>query len=577
MQKTPVEIKAQSAPVDLLILMFVITFVYGVVLFANQMQGTFTPQTEISLQPSKLPLYTFFSALRGLTAYMISLIFTLIVGYWAAKSRAAERIILPFLDIMQSIPVLGFLPGLVLGLIAIFPHTNMGLELAAIFMIFTGQVWNMTFSFYASLRSIPKDLQEAATILSLSPVMKFFRLELPYSAVNLTWNSIMSMAGGWFFLSICEAFTLGSTSYRLPGLGAYMSVAIEQGNTKAIISGIMSMMALILIIDILIWRPVLAWVHRFRLEDLPGSEPEPPIVELLIKDSLLLRYALSLRTRRPRFASQRVRWIQVFERATAFYRRFFVLRKFSWRPILWVLGSATFIVLGFALWRMIDILGSVTWIEWSEIILSVFATALRVFGCLVLASLWTVPFGIWLGQSPQRLRWAQPFVQIAASFPAPMLYPLVLGALLIFKVPFSIGSMFLMLLGVQWYVLFNVLAGALRISIELQQVSELMSVSQLNKWRYLYLPSVLPSLVTGWVTAAGGAWNASIVAEYANYQGQTLMTTGLGAQISRAALEADFPRLAASLVVMVVTVVLINRLLWSRVYRITSERYKLEQ
>ncbi|MGE3760141.1 MAG: ABC transporter permease subunit, partial [Pseudobdellovibrionaceae bacterium] len=217
MQKTQVEIKAQSAPIDIAILLSVVAIIYGIVLFAEQMQGTFTPNTEIVLDGGKLPLYSFFSAVRGLVAYFISLSFALSVGYWAAKSKSAEKFILPFLDIMQSIPVLGFLPGLVMGLIAIFPRNNVGLEIAAIIMIFTGQVWNMVFSFYASLKAIPQDLRDASLVMRLSNVQKFFRLELPYAAVNLSWNSLMSMAGGWFFLSVCEAFTLGETSFRLPG------------------------------------------------------------------------------------------------------------------------------------------------------------------------------------------------------------------------------------------------------------------------------------------------------------------------------------------------------------------------
>ncbi|MGE3759233.1 MAG: ABC transporter permease subunit, partial [Pseudobdellovibrionaceae bacterium] len=366
------------------------------------------------------------------------------------------------------------------------------------------------------------------------------------------------------------------TSFRLPGLGAYMSVAIEAGNMRAILSGILAMMSVILVMDILVWRPVLAWVYKFRLEDLPGAEQEPPFVELLLRDSILFRYALLLRARRPRLRTQRIKWVQVFEKMSGHWHRFVRAVRLPWALVLKVLLGFLVMTLIAAVLRLSVLLKDLTGTEWLEIAYAVLMTGLRVVVCLILASIWTVPLGIWLGQDQKRIRWAQPIVQIAASFPAPMLFPLALGVLFILRIPFGIGSIFLMMIGVQWYILFNVLAGALRISAELQQVANLMNISKIDKWRYLYLPSVFPTLVTGWVNAAGGAWNASIVAEYASYKGERLITTGVGATISKAASEADFPRLAAALLVMVVTLVLINRTVWSRVYRLTSERYRME-
>lgn len=262
--------------------------IYGLGAFGVEWDSSYNPNYQISLSFTELPVYAVFSALRGFIAYLVSLTFTLVIGFWAAKSSRAEKVLLPFLDIMQSIPVLGFLPGLVLSLVAVFPRTNVGLELAAILMIFTGQVWNMTFAFYSSLKSVPTDMKEATSMMGLSVTKKFTLLELPYSAMNLTWNSLMSMAGGWFFLTVCESFTLGDKQYRLPGLGAYMATAMEQGNTQAIFAGIFAMCLIIFLFDFLLWRPALIWAHKFRLEDTDGEKPEEPLIQLLIRDSIMV-------------------------------------------------------------------------------------------------------------------------------------------------------------------------------------------------------------------------------------------------------------------------------------------------
>src|SRR5215471_4394278 len=283
-------IRRPFSTADVIVLALILATIYGLIAYGRELETPFRAAIDIDLSLYSLPYYTLFSALRGLAAFGISLSFTLIVGYWAANSAKGERILIPLLDILQSIPVLGFLPGLVLALIALFPRTNTGLELACIIMIFTGQVWNMTFSFYSSLKSVPSDFNEVSAVIGLNPWEKLQKVELPFSAMNLVWNSLLSMSGGWFFLSVCEAFTLGDQEYRLPGIGAYMATAIARGDASAMVAGIIAMSLLIVFMDILIWRPVLAWAHQFRLEEVPGFTVTEPLMRNLVRDSGLLRW-----------------------------------------------------------------------------------------------------------------------------------------------------------------------------------------------------------------------------------------------------------------------------------------------
>jgi NitT/TauT family transport system permease protein len=574
------------AGADLLIFMLVGALIYGVVAISALWRSDFHPVTAIDLSLHALPLYTLFSAIRALVAFALSLLFTIVVGYAAAKSKKAERFIIPMLDILQSIPPLGFMPGLVLGLIALFPRTNTGLELTAIILIFTGQVWNMTFSFYSSVKSLPTDYTEASTVMGLSWWKKLWQIELPFSAVNLVWNSILSMAGGWFFLSVAEAFTLGDREFRIPGIGSYMAVAIAEGNSQAMVRGVIAMVLLILVLDFCIWHPILSWVRKFRIEDVPGSSHSEALMLLLVRDAKFIRWLKYLKRRR------RFRKAHQNQNSTPAHSPIptaklpsmdFIENRFSWnfnflKPkyieygiylacgSLFVLGSA----------KLIGVLLLVKLATWFKLLESTGYTFLRVIGSLAISSLWAVPAGIWIGLSPKRVRIAQPIIQVLASFPAPMLYPLALTILFKFGFNLNWGSMFLMLLGVQWYVLFNVLAGALRISNELGDTLSLMNCSRADRWKTLYLPSVFPSLVTGWVTAAGGAWNASMVSEYIAYKGKLLTSNGLGATISAAAAAADFPLLAASLTLMVVVILSFNRSVWSRVYHLAQNRYRTD-
>lgn len=546
------------------------TILYALIRFAGQCRSDFVPETAISLNFSSLPLYTLYSATRGLIAYGLSFAITLIVGYTAAHSRSAEKIILPIIDILQSIPVLGFLPGAVLSLIALFPHSSFGLELSAILMIVTGQVWNLIFAFYASLKSIPNDFHEAAAIARWSPFTKLLKLELPISALNLAWNSMMSMAGGWFFLTVCEAFTLGHQSYRLPGIGSYMAVAVDSGNFTATLGGIGAMIVMIVAFDTCLWRPILAIAHHFRLENEIRSTDEAHLTQFILRESKIVR-----------FWKVFIKKIQKIN---------FNINSFTYKLPKIHCALPQFIgvltkYLGFAVMcgglfvcgrLLVNVLAPLSWCVWREVGIDTMYTCARVFLSLALATLWTVPIGIWLSRKPERLRVAQPLAQLLASFPAPMLYPLAIAVLQYGHIPFGVGSIFLMLLGVQWYVLFNVIAGVSHIPGELEYTTQLIGTTTSARWWHLYIPSILPSLITGWITAAGGAWNASIVAEYVAYRGDILMTRGIGARISQSSESGNFAELAASIVVMVAVVVLLNRTLWSRLYQYVNTRYRLD-
>jgi NitT/TauT family transport system permease protein len=573
MRRVPIA-RSWSLAGDTLVFLFIIGLIYGVVTFGRQWNAEYNPSYQIDLSLSRLPLYATFSALRGFLAYVVSLAFTLVIGYRAAKSPRAEKLIIPFLDVMQSIPVLMFLPGLVLGLVALFPGSNVGLELASILMIFTGQVWNMTFAFYSSVKAVPTDLREAAAVMRLTPRQTLRLLELPYGAMNLTWNSVMSMAGGWFFLTVCEAYTLGNKSYHLPGLGAYMAVAIERGETTAIAAGLVAMASIIIFFDVFLWRPALLWAHRFRLEQHSEGPAEEPMVQLLLRESYVVRLIQDFYfrfRRRPRRLMGRLieptrwleqKWIRQSERLS--------------RLAQYLAISLAVAVALFASFKMVQLIVQVPGADWLNLLRDTGFTFARVVGALIIATLWATPVGIWIARSKARLRVAQPLIQLLASFPAPMLYPFALAVFGFFHIYFEVSAMFLMLLGVQWYILFNVLAGALRVPVELKTNMELMGSSALDQWRFLYLPSVFPSLVTGWVTAAGGAWNASIVAELITYKDQTLVAHGLGADISLATAEGNFPRLAACLLIMVIVVVTLNRTFWSKIYAVAQSRYRFD-
>lgn len=561
--------RTSSKAGDAAVLLLIGIGIYCIGIAAREWQGAYQPSAEIDLSGNALIVYAFFSMGRAFLAYVLSLGFTLSFGYLAAKNRIAGMFLIPLLDIGQSIPVLGFLPGLVLGLVSLFPKTNIGLELSCILMIFTGQVWNMAFSFISSMKSVPKPLYEMADNVGLSKLRQFFRVELPCSATGLAWNSLMSMAGGWFFLTVCEAFTLGEKNFRLPGLGSYVSVAMERGDSRAMFYGAGAMVAVIVFCDFLIWRPVIAWTSKFRLSESHDDFQSIPFMTLLFRESRLARIASSAFWKFKK-AFQRVPASRAWKPVRA--RRRILPASLERMAPIFIYGA-----LGFVVWRLMLFVGGLSWPDWREILLCAGFTGIRVVSAVVLGTLWALPAGIVIGLSPKLTRWFQPLIQIGASFPAPMIYPLALGFFTFLHIPIQIGSALLMLLGVQWYVLFNVLAGAVTISSDLLDSFRLTGVSRKAWWKKLYIPSVFPYLVTGWVTAAGGAWNASIVSEYVFYQGHPLIARGLGALISESTSHGEYPRLVACLLVMVAVVVLVNRLFWSRVYHFAETRYRFER
>jgi NitT/TauT family transport system permease protein len=550
--------------IDALVLAGLFGLLLGLVDLTHLWTGPHRASVEIDLSPWALPRYTFYSLARGLIAYVISLGFTLAYGYWAAHDRRAERVLIPLLDILQSIPVLGFLPGLLLALDAAFPRSNIGLELAAVLMIFTGQAWNMTFSFYHSLRSMPQEQREVAQLFRFSAWQRFKWLEFPASVLGLVWNSMMSMAGGWFFLMISESFQLGEHDFRLPGLGSYMSVAVEKGDVPAMLWAILAMIVMIVALDQLLWRPVVVWAQKFRIEE-GGAQPA---VTSWFLDWL----------RRSAILAILGKWLGKLRREKTPKP---AARHGSRRPWPDAVGLIPFILLlgllGYGTYRLALLFEDVTTKQWGETVWAAGVTLGRVLLSTALGTLWALPAGLAIGLSPKLSRVLQPVVQVAASFPAPMLFPLVIAGLDLAGVPLGWGSILLMLLGTQWYILFNVIAGAMAIPADLREAARSYGLVGWQRFRVLLFPAVFPYLVTGWVTAAGGAWNASIVAEYVTFQGEARQTWGLGSQISAAAQTANFALLAASVVVMAIVVVLFNRLVWRRLYHLAEERFALNR
>jgi NitT/TauT family transport system permease protein len=554
------------ASVDVLLTVLVVALVFGVLRLDQEWTAPARASVEIDTSPWALPKYTLLSLSRGLIAYAISLGFTLVYGFWAAKSAVAERVLIPLLDILQSIPVLGFMPGIVLSLVAAFPTSNAGLELAAVVMIFTGQAWNMTFSFYHSLRSVPNDQREVAAAYHFTWWERLRWVELPFATIGLVWNSMMSMAGGWFFLMVSEAFVLGDKDFRLPGLGSYMSVAVAQGNRGAMAWAVFAMTLMIVVLDQLLWRPVVVWAQKFRVEE--GSNDGAPrswVLDVLVRSRLLQWIGRTWRATRRRGSGTR-------EKAAS---------PSAHKPPSSALSTGLFSLLvlgmGYGAYKLALTLRGTSLRDWTKLGEAGLITLGRVLASTVIGTVWALPAGLAIGLSPRLSRLLQPVVQVVASFPAPMLFPVVVALLRGAGITLGWGSVVLMLLGTQWYILFNVIAGASGIPSDLREAARMYRLGRYARFRNLYLPAVFPHLVTGWVTAAGGAWNASIVSEFVTTKGETITTSGLGAEISLAASSANFPRLAASVLAMSVLVVTWNRLVWRPLNEIAETRFSLSK
>ena len=556
--------------VDGLVLLALAGIIFGLTRLGQEWGGVLRPAVHIDLSPRALPRYAFFSLVRALLAYVMSLLFSLGYGYWAAKDHRAERILIPLLDILQSIPVLGFMPGLVLALLSIFPHSNIGLELAAVLMIFTGQAWNMTFSFYYSLKSIPNDQMEVSSVYQFNAWQRFKWVELPAATMGLVWNSMMSMAGGWFFLMVSEAFVLGQQDFRLPGLGSYMSVAVSAGDFRAMGWAVAVMVVMIVILDQVLWRPLVVWAQKFRSDDGGQGEEMNSWVLDWLRRSRILSWMSDLSER----ILARVENWSSQTRAPILYKRYPIHIENKISLLLFVLLLCA---LSLGSLKLLTLLGSLSLSEWLHIVGACLLTLLRVMATIVIGTLWVVPVGLWIGLSPRLSTALQPVVQVMASFPAPMIFPVMIAIFLFLNIPLGWGSIVLMLLGTQWYILFNVIAGAMAIPSDLKEVAYGYRSSLRQRFWYVYLPAIFPYLVTGWVTASGGAWNASIISEYVTFKGRAYATTGIGALISQSAEHAAFPHLAASLVILSGMVVLLNRSLWRKCFTLAQERFVINR
>jgi NitT/TauT family transport system permease protein len=533
------------------------------------------PGAAISLSASALPLYAFYSVVRITIAYLLSLIFAVAYGYLAAYNPRVEAGMIAVLDILQSIPVLSFLPGVMLAMMALIPRHQLGIEMGSILLIFTGQVWNMAFSFYSSLKSIPQEMIEASRIYRFSAWQRFWQLEMPFAAIGLIWNSIVSVAGGWFFLIACEMFPLGARSFRLPGLGSYLQTAASANpvNTHALLWGLAVLISIIVATDQLIWRPLVAWSDKFKFEEVESAtRVTSPILTLFQRPSILTRVparawsALEESVCHRLARTRECRIVQPIDDTTAKGGRIL--------PIL--LGVFASLAAIWGLSRAFQIVHGVTWADIHLLLLGAGATYLRVNTTLLIAALWTVPVGVAIGLNPKLARFLQPIIQVVASIPATALFPVLLLGLIRLGGGLGIGSVALMLLGAQWYILFNVIAGAIAIPSDLKEAAAVYKFTRWQRWTRLILPGIFPYLITGMITASGGAWNASIIAEYFHIGDKTLQTLGLGAQISAASDAGNFANLLLATVLMATMVVTMNRLVWRRLYGLAETRYKLE-
>jgi NitT/TauT family transport system permease protein len=524
----------------------------------------------VSSDPMDLPYYLLRSFLRMAAGLAASLTFTIIYATLAAKSKYAEKILIPILDVLQSIPILGFLSITVTGFIALFPGNLMGVECAAIFAIFTSQAWNMTFSLYQSLRTIPHDLNEAAAMYRLSAWQKFWRLELPFATPPLIWNMMMSVSGGWFFVVASEAITVSGQTIMLPGIGSYISLAITDKNLAGIGWAITAMLVGILIYDQLFFRPLVAWADKFKFESIPGEE---------LPTSWLLTYMQRTKLMRHVGAAPGLLWeisLPIFRRRhDGLGRPVHKARTLPWFDKAW--NAFLALIAAYALLRLADFLKtSIGWDEVLHVFLLGLATAARVLILIAIASVIWVPIGVWIGLRPKLAQTVQPIAQFMAAFPANLMFPVAVILIQHFNASVEIWTSPLMILGTQWYILFNVIAGAMAIPTDMKDVGGNFGLKGWIRWKRLILPSIFSSYVTGAITASGGSWNASIVSEMVSWGDTTLMATGVGAYIADATAKGDFPRIWLGCCMLSMFVILFNRLLWRRLYRLAEERWRID-
>jgi NitT/TauT family transport system permease protein len=564
-------LRRRFSPIDIGVFAVLAVAIYALLHVGKGLTVSLTPHgvRSISTDPSHLPYYAARSLLRMFIALFFSMVFTFVYGYAAAHSRRAEKILVPILDILQSVPVLGFLTFTVAAFVALFPGSELGLECASIFAIFTAQAWNLTFSFYQSEKTLPRELDELSRSLRLTKWQRFWRIEVPNSAIGLVWNGMMSFGGSWFFLVASETISLANTKYHLPGIGSYAEAAIDKGNLGDVWLAIGTMVVMVIGVNVLFWRPLTAWCERYRNETTEAADaPRSIVLELLMRSSL----PRMLGRLRVRAAERLGRWMRVLGRddtppPAASGRQ---------RPVDIGLAVAVGLAIAFGTYEVLNYIANAKHAGLGQIprcfVLGA-ATFGRVVVLLIFSTIIWVPIGVWIGMNPRVARLAQPVVQVLASFPANFIFPF--ATLLFIKTGLSlnIGGILLMALGAQWYILFNTIAGAAAIPSDLRESMDVYGVRGWQRWKRLIIPGILGSYVTGGITAAGGAWNASIVAEIVQYHGTTLTAFGLGAYIVNN--SGNHARLICGIIVMSFYVVVVNRLLWRRLYRLAETRYSL--
>lgn len=558
-------------PWDLLALILLLLFFVLLAWGADQMSRPFNVGTPIliSLNPSKLPLYGLQSVLRMLIAMAFSLFFTFIFGTWAAKSKHAERLIVPAIDILQSVPVLGYLSITVTGFIALFPGRLLGPEMCCIFVIFTAQVWNMILGFYQSLRTIPDDLVEASRMFNLSPWQRFWRVEVPFAMPNLLWNMMISMSQSWVFLMVSEAIQVAHQNINLPGIGSYIFIAIKQANVSAIIYAIVAMFIVIAIYDQLMFRPLVKWAEKFKFDKMPDEKPMRAWFTSLLQKAQLIHYLEYLFSR---FANAFVnlRW----SRNTYQEKN----KQASWLGKLLIITMYTSVIVLVIITLFIGtrfIFSTLGWHSIFNVFLLSIASTLRIVATILISSIVWVPIGVYIGRNSSLVKLAQPIIQFLAAFPANLIYPLVVILILKYNLSINLWSTALIILGAQWYILFNVIAGTSTMPKEIYYAAQNFNVKGWLWWKRVIFPGIFPYYVTGAITAAGGAWNLTIIAELVSWGKHTFSAFGIGAYIKHYTNVGDFHRITLGIGMMCIFVIVFNWLVWRPLYNLAENRYRI--
>lgn len=557
---------------DLLLLILIFSILFFLAWAGAQMATPYQigEPLPISLNPAQLPFYALRTVLRMFIALIFSILFTFIIGTLAAKNSRAERIIIPAIDILQSVPVLSFLSITITPFIKLFPASLLGPECACIFVIFTAQVWNITFGFYQSLKMVPHDLREVAAMFQLSSWQRFWKVEVPYSMSSLLWNMMMSMSASWFFVVLSESISVSHQDIHLPGVGSYIAQAIEQGSLYALGYAILTMIVVIFLYDQILFRPLIAWSEKFKMEPaLDEEEYQSWLVDWIRRSQMLKNLGEKFQVLQDRFVNPY--WASAAPPKAFREANYQVYRNMDW---LWNgIVFSTILLGGYLLLNFI--LSELAITEIIHVFFLGVMTAARVIVLIILSSLLWIPVGVWIGQRPRMAQKIQPVIQFVAAFPANLFYPLFVILIVRFQLNVEIWVTPLMILGTQWYILFNVIAGASMIPRDLCLVADNFGVTGWRWWQRLALPGIFPFYITGAITAAGGAWNASIVAEWVSWGQTTLRATGLGEYIHTSTIIGDFPKIALGTSMMCLFVLFFNHILWRPLYRLSQERFHI--